>query len=541
MYRWLISSILIILSIVTYAAPFHSKHYHFNVTPPSNWNIAIAKYQKSLIATLPELPATINVTGYRLENPVTANGFQKIRMGRKYDGWIHLLERPGTEFETQKANVETSYIAVYTKDLLNEQMETQKLLIGEYYFAMGDYVYTITVSTFQRHWPEVQSSLKAVLDSFWVGKGDRPIVKPPIIRPPSLSMSGYDTQNRNFVLASPNIQKNLTKQQLWTFPLSTPSLIHPVIMDDILVVAFPNQLKGISLRNFETQWAFSLPHKIISRLIAHHGLVTFVQAHHQTKDLLVSIDIQTGKIINTVKLNAPTSHPTLYQDQLIIAANDTVVALNARSSKLQWKKSLKSDPSFIPIIANDVVILASKSGKITALSLNKGAIKWSYHAQSPLKNNLLSSNGFLIVITPTLSNLDQVRAIDITTGKEKWQYTPLSLPFLVTHMPIADEAQLYLISDTQEDLSTVMALDLSSGELYWQTSVSKIRAQNRPIVLSDALLLLSTNQYWVIDVITGEFFKSKQYENSILDHYIYQDIVLQWQKNNRYYALALYK
>jgi outer membrane protein assembly factor BamB len=544
MYYWIISVFLILFSIVISAEnipnePFHSKRYHFNLDQIPTWNISIAPYQKSLILEHPEIPATINVTGYRFETPITANGLQKVRMGRLYDGWIHLMERPGSDFETKKANVQTSYLAVYTKDILNNQMESLKQLTGEYYFVTGNYAYTITVSTLQKYWIDVKPTLKDILDHFWVGTGPRPIPKKHIIRPPSLQRSGYDVQNRNFVIASPNIHRMLIEQKSWEFTLPDHTLIQPVIMDDIVVLALPNRILGISMHTFDTKWEFTLPYSINVDLIAHHGLVTFIQKQPQTE--LISIDIQTGEIIYKASVNAPTSPLTVYHDQIIMSAKDTLLSFNAFSRQLNWKKSISIDESMKPIITKDAIIIASTSGKLTAVDIKQGRIKWTYPSKHKLKHPILSSNGHIIIITAIATHLDRVIAIDREAGNKKWQFDSPLDAFQITNTPVADTAQLYLVATSKIKSDTLIAIDIQNGTLNWQKEINRPLFHHRPIVLPNVVLLISNNQYWIFDSITGEFFKSQIQKNILLEQYAYQDFILQWQKDNQRYIFSIYK
>ena len=544
MYYWIISVFLILFSIIISAEnslnkPFYSKHYHFNLDQIPTWNVSIAPHQKSLILEHPEIPATINVTGYRFETPITANGLQKVRMGRLYDGWIHLMERPGSDFETKKANVQTSYLAVYTKDILNNQMESLKQLTGEYYFVTGNYAYTITVSTLQEHWIDVKQTLKDVLDHFWVGSGPRPIPKKKIISPPSLQMSGYDVQNRNFVIASPNIQRILIEQKSWEFTLPNHTLIQPVIMDDMVVLALPNRILGISMHTFDTKWEFKLPYSINVDLIAHHGLVTFIKKQTQTE--LISIDIQTGEIIYKTSVNAPTSPLTVYQDQIIVSAKDTLLSFNAVSGHLNWKKSISIDESMKPIITKGAIIVASKSGKLTAVDIKRGRIKWTYPSKHKLKHPILSSNGHIIIIISIDPHLDRVIAIDRESGNEKWQFDPPLDAFQITNTPVADTERLYLVTKSKIKSNALMAIDIQNGTLNWQKEINRPLSHHRPIVLPNVVLLISNNQYWIFDSVTGEFFKSQTQKNILLEQYAYQDFILQWKKDNQRYIFSIYK
>ncbi len=525
---------LFLFSGLIYAESFYSKQYNFNLKLPLDWEVSNSKYNKSVTLTHADSIATINVTAYRFKRLVTANELQKIRMGKQYDGWIYLLERKGSLKEMEKSNVNDVYVGVYAKDVFDSNMNSQKLLVGEYYFVTGNYGYIVTVTTFQDHWMTIKPVFQSVLDSFWVGSGVRKQLEKPKRITDALPMSHYNIQNNQLVIASPNIQHVLEEKSFWMFDGADSEGIYPVIIDDIFVFMLHNRLIGISLRNLSVQWEFESASKIDSRLIAHNNLISFIRYGEQAE--LLSLDIVTGEIVNKVALKMPVSVPVIYQGRLFLMMNNTLVCLDSVSKRQYWKKRLSLDFEVLPIVSAGKLIVATDLGKIAALDIDTGKLHWTYQSGVLLQRGLVAFGNIIIWVQLLDSSEMVLNALNTNTGNLNWQ-SSLGMTS-VSHLPLVDKQQVYIFGEGLDQNSVLNVFDLDKGNLNFNVLIGDVLPSHRPVLLSGLIVFIADNQYWLLDQFTGDFFKSKVYKYQLLDHYFYKQWVVQWQKQADRYKLS---
>ena len=138
-------------------------------------------------------------------------------MSSLYDGWLNLGERVGSKYEYERANVDESYIAIYAKKYLNDNLLFDQKIVGEYYYVRYNKGYIITIETKQELWSKIQKSVKHMIDSFWVGEGTRPSpTKSRAHISSGWDMSGQNASNQNSIFATPNLT---TSQVKWDYHL----------------------------------------------------------------------------------------------------------------------------------------------------------------------------------------------------------------------------------------------------------------------------------------------------------------------------------
>ena len=149
------------------------KTYHVSMKIPNNFH-KTKQSLKRLTFEHEDFIATINVRLYNFTEAVTANGFQTRRRIGHYDGWENLLERNGSEEEAKRSNTEESYLAVYSKNELDENLMIQKVVVAEYYYIKTQQR-GVVISVIAKHqdWPSIKASVRQLIDSFWIGPEER--------------------------------------------------------------------------------------------------------------------------------------------------------------------------------------------------------------------------------------------------------------------------------------------------------------------------------------------------------------------------------
>lgn len=119
--------------------------------------------------------------------------------------------------------------------------------------------------------------------------------------------------------------------------------------------------------------------------------------------------------------------PILYNSNVIVSySSGQIFSLDAKTGEEKWGLNLSSQndvtlPNYetvtltcAPIIYNDIIYLASSTGKLIKLSLNDGSVIWQATARDVQS---MSLNGNSLFIT---NNAKQLAAISTITGKVKW-------------------------------------------------------------------------------------------------------------------------
>ncbi|MDA1354487.1 MAG: hypothetical protein O3A01_08530, partial [bacterium] len=167
--------------------------YDEDIWTPSN---DMERYQ--LLALLHEDGVTsLNVFAYTYAETPTINGFQERRKVSGYDGWVNLGERVGTEFESKRANVQDSYLSIYSKKSMNAQLQVESWVVAEYYYVKENKGYVVSIRTRRELWKSVQETFKEVVESFWVGDGEKPKVARVKTSETDWEMVGANPENQN--------------------------------------------------------------------------------------------------------------------------------------------------------------------------------------------------------------------------------------------------------------------------------------------------------------------------------------------------------
>ena len=74
------------------------------------------------------------------------------------------------------------------------------------------------------------------------------------------------------------------------------------------------------------------------------------------------------------QMNFNGAHPIVYKNKVVLLLDSTkVMAFDATSEQILWQQAIKTNPSQIPIVANDKVIIASQTGEIMSYDINTGS------------------------------------------------------------------------------------------------------------------------------------------------------------------------
>ncbi len=206
--------------------------------------------------------------------------------------------------------------------------------------------------------------------------------------------------------------------------------------------------------------------------------------------------------------------------------------------KSKWKYSSDANVISTPAVINDLVVFGNQQGKFTALSLSNGKTKWNFQTRGAIysspaiwKNKIVFGSadghvycldnkgklvwklktGAAVLGSPLIKNNTlyiggsdhNFRAIEMTTGKEKWHFDGLDGPVVSTAVLYNDKL-IFGAWDTY-----LYCLDKNSGALNWKwTNGSTVRnfspASCIPVIHEAVVYIVAPDRYLsAIDINTG--------------------------------------
>lgn len=458
---------------------------HFKI--PNRWTLSPVTNVRFVPMSHPKHIATVNVSIHYFKEPVTANGLQRIRISSKYDGWVHLFERPGTEFESAVANMDDSYVAVYTKKVLDEKLQITSKLVGEYYFTKDNIGTIVSIETHKKSWAKIQTDVKEVLDSFWVGQGERPHVSFPDKVGLGWEMIGKSASNQFFIdkfslPSTPNTLWTLSKKKNGPF---TPENI--VVTDDTLIVYDNLSITAVSLSKGQKKWTYNTS-PIQSHMVAKDNQLFFINEHKT--QTLIGLTIDTGNILFKLPLkNVPHSEIIYSEGMLFIHSPTQLTAYDSRNGQILWTKYGNYDTDYYPVANQTTVVVLASPDLILAFAKESGDLLWKRRLNSPILITPTIDDGHLFVSQgkseaykyhemPT----GQIQCLSLENkGTSLWTHSGSTIAKPIVSTIALGNNQLVSLFRIQEgslfeskwstplpNLDLLICLDKNTGEPLWQ-------------------------------------------------------------------------
>ncbi len=225
---------------------------------------------------------------------------------------------------------------------------------------------------------------------------------------------------------------------------------------------------------------------------------------------VMAFDAADGELLWSVEVTSEVlSAPTLGEKIVIICSNDgRVSGLDLTNGKRVWQidrevplLSLRGTGS--AIIDGDTAYIPGDSGKVIAVNLADGVLRWEQAVNVSNGRNELEriadidggaavANGDLFVAGYN----GQTSAVATSSGSTLWTYQGPSVAGL-----IVDEHHVYL-TDSQ---SQVVALDRRSGAELWKQDALLNRYVTKPVILGGDLVVCDFQGYiHALNIETGE-------------------------------------
>ena len=154
-------------------------------------------------------------------------------------------------------------------------------------------------------------------------------------------------------------------------------------------------------------------------------------------------------------------------DGLVYAGSydGTFYAINAETGKEAWSFKVDTEMVFWAPAAVDsgIVVVGGGDGFIYARNAKSGEPLWTVKT-----DGMISGGGTIVGGTVYIGSWDNnVLALDLKTGKEKWRYFT---NWYVQTAPVVDAAANVLYTNAHDHMG--YALDIRNGKLIWKTQVT---------------------------------------------------------------------
>jgi outer membrane protein assembly factor BamB len=235
--------------------------------------------------------------------------------------------------------------------------------------------------------------------------------------------------------------------------------------------------------------------KLLAQPVVDHGIVYTMDA----QGLVTSTNARTGGQIWSLDTTPRDREEKAIGGGLAIDGHalyvttgfGDVLALNAGTGVVKWRKSLLKPLRAAPTVANNHIYVVSIDNDLNALDSATGDVLW-HHAGIAESATLMGASsatvsGDDIIIAYTSGEIYNLRA---QNGRVSWDYSLTSptqagaLPAIadIRGLPVVDHDRVYAISHDGRMVSIVQ----SSGDRAWEADVGGI---DTPIVAGDTVFV----------------------------------------------------
>lgn len=226
------------------------------------------------------------------------------------------------------------------------------------------------------------------------------------------------------------------------------------------------------------------------------------------KGYLQAFVIKTGKVIWDVNLNVPASGGlTLANGKLFFGTSKgEIIAVDTKNAKELWRRQLSSEILSRPAVAKGILVAKTIDGRVYGLNVSTGKQSWVYDRSVPhltLRGNSspLISNDIVI----TASDSGKLTALSLKRGKLLWETTiavakgrnQLERIIDMDVDPVIVEDVIYVAGYQ----GRIAAVKLGSGQLIWSrdfSSYSGLYVDAYRVYVSDAM-----GQVWALNRYNG--------------------------------------
>lgn len=147
-----------------------------------------------------------------------------------------------------------------------------------------------------------------------------------------------------------------------------------------------------------------------------------------------------------------------------LPGNGRIVALGMTSGRIRWSHSLPAGSESSPLVHGNTVFVGAQDGSVDSLQARSGHVNWIFHASGAVKGGVAYSSGRVYFG----DYASRVYAVNAATGREVWATTTAGGAGTFYGSPAIAFGRVFLGNTNHH----VYALSKSSGRVLWDAATS---------------------------------------------------------------------
>ena len=200
---------------------------------------------------------------------------------------------------------------------------------------------------------------------------------------------------------------------------------------------------------------------------------------------VLALDATTGAERWFFPTNDSVAASPVVTPQLVVAPckDGDVYAINRTTGNLSWKDALQAGVSS-PALSGSTLVVAGGAfggaGTVTAVSLDRGAVLWTFHPNGPVQGSVTVAGGLAYFATNVPNGT--VYALDVATGTPVWSFTPPNSPTSTDYIfssPVVADSLLFVAGDNGHVYALGSPAGFPSGSagpdiVWWGTGAAVV-------------------------------------------------------------------
>jgi outer membrane protein assembly factor BamB/calcineurin-like phosphoesterase family protein len=230
----------------------------------------------------------------------------------------------------------------------------------------------------------------------------------------------------------------------------------------------PNYQVNQLYQNVKAKWTYASAANIISTPAVSNGMAVF--GNQQGK--IVALSLNNGKTIWSYQTGAAIySSPAITNNKIVLGSTDGYVYCFDTKGKLLWKYKAGAAVLGSPVIENNIVYIGASDHQFRAIELATGKEKWNFNGlDGPVVSTpVLYKDAVIFGAWDTY-----LYSLNKNTGLLNWKwsngstvrnYSPASC------IPVIHDNVIYVVAPDRY----LSAIDISSGNTLWRNNASTVR------------------------------------------------------------------
>jgi outer membrane protein assembly factor BamB len=271
----------------------------------------------------------------------------------------------------------------------------------------------------------------------------------------------------------------------------------PAVVNDVLYVADrKGRVVALDAASGKQIWSVRIDAPVSAGPAAGGGLVLLGTSNAE----VIALDATNGAVRWTAQVSSEVlSVPQLDIDRVIVqTADGTIAGLDTKDGHQVWVSDrtvpvLTLRGTSTPVVTHGIVLAGFSTGKLVALSAEKGFVAWETSIAVPkgrselerivdIDGNPVLAGTSVFVVTYQ----GRVARVDVQTGNVDWDRD------MSSNVGIGvDYSQVYVT----DDASNVWALSRNTGASEWKTEALANRGLTAPAILGDFVVVADAEGY----------------------------------------------